>query len=173
MTHRPPTLREKRRYVLARIEPAGTAADPRELYYAVHDAVTSLWGDAAGALIHAAVIAVEGEFAVVRCRRGAERELSIAISTVTTCGGKHIALRTLAASGTIESLRERMAALQEPVPVPGAPAECTIGTMTCSVCHCAGQKIDVIEKGFKNTTRFFLTREDLEDNNATTIPDGI
>jgi ribonuclease P/MRP protein subunit POP5 len=159
--------------VLARIEPAGTAADPGELYYAVHEAVTSLWGDAAGALIHAAVIAVEGEFAIVRCRRGAERELSIAMSTVTTCDGKRIVLRTVAASGTIESLRERMASLQVPAPVEGAPAECVIGSMTCSVCYCAGQKIDVIEKGFKNTTRFFLTREDLEDNNATTIPDGI
>jgi hypothetical protein len=36
--------------------------------------------------------------------------------------------------------------------------------MTCPVCWCAGQKIDVIEKGFKNTTRFFLTKEDLEDS---------
>jgi hypothetical protein len=36
--------------------------------------------------------------------------------------------------------------------------------MTGPVCWCAGQKIDVIEKGFKNTTRFFLTREDLENS---------
>ena len=164
MTPRPPTLREKRRYVLARIDPHGTAPDPKELYYAVHDAVTSLWGDAAGALIHGAVIAVEGEYAIVRCRRGTERELTIALSTVISCGGRRVALRTVAASGTIESLRERIAALQEPAPVPAVPAECTIDGMTYPVCWCAGQKIDVIEKGFKNTTRFFLTREDLEDS---------
>ena len=109
MTPRPPTLREKRRYVLARIDPHGTVPDPKELYYAVHEAVTSLWGDAAGALIHVAVIAVEGEYAIVRCRRGTERELAIALSTVVSCGGRRVALRTVAASGTIESLRERIA----------------------------------------------------------------
>jgi hypothetical protein len=50
------------------------------------------------------------------------------------------------------------------VPVLDGPAECTIDGMICPVFWCAGQKIDVIEKGFKNTTRFFLTREDLEDS---------
>ena len=29
--------------------------------------------------------------------------------------------------------------------------------------QCIGQKIDVIEKGFKNTNRLFLTTEDLEE----------
>ncbi|WAC04464.1 MAG: Rpp14/Pop5 family protein [Methanoregula sp.] len=164
MTARPPTLREKRRYVLTRIEPAGTAPDPKEMYYSVYEAVTSLWGDAAGALIHVAVIAVEGDYVIVRCRRGAERELAIALSTVTSCGGKRVALRSVAASGTIESLRERISEFKDKAQVPGVPSECTIDGMAFSVCHCAGQKIDVIEKGFKNTTRFFLTREDLEDS---------
>jgi hypothetical protein len=29
--------------------------------------------------------------------------------------------------------------------------------------YCSGQKVDLIEKGFKNTNRLFLTREDLEE----------
>lgn len=163
MTARPPTLREKRRYVLVRIAPAGIVPEQKELYLSIHEATTSLWGDAAAALIQPAVVAAEGEFAVVRCRRGTERELSIALSTVTSCSGQRVALRSVATSGTIESLRERITSMQSPEPVSGAPAECTIDGRSCLVCHCEGQKVDVIEKGFKNTTRFFLTTEDLED----------
>jgi hypothetical protein len=31
------------------------------------------------------------------------------------------------------------------------------------ICQCNGQKVDVIEKGFKNTNRLFLTKEDMEE----------
>ena len=163
MTSRPPTLREKRRYVLIRIEPAGTVPDQKELYFAVHEAVSSLWGDAAAALIHMAVVAAEGTYVIVRCRRGMERELAIALTTVTTCGGQRISLRTVATSGTIESLRERIAVMRAPDAAVVVPDECTIDGRRHTVSNCSGQKVDVIEKGFKNTTRFFLTREDLED----------
>jgi ribonuclease P/MRP protein subunit POP5 len=163
VTSRPPTLREKRRYVLVRTDPAGTVADPKELYFAVHDAVSSLWGDAAAALIHMAVVAAEDRYVIVRCRRGTERELSIALTTVTSCGDQKISLRTLAISGTIESLRERIASLQVKETAVVPPEECIINGICYTICNCSGQKIDVIEKGFKNTTRFFLTKEDLED----------
>jgi ribonuclease P/MRP protein subunit POP5 len=149
--------------MLIRTEPAGTVPDQKELYYAVHEAVSSLWGDAAAALIHMAVVAAEHGYVVVRCRRGTERELAIALTTVTSCAGQRISLRTLATSGTIESLRERMAILRAPETPVVLPGECTIDGRSYNVCHCSGQKVDVIEKGFKNTTRFFLTREDLED----------
>jgi ribonuclease P/MRP protein subunit POP5 len=164
MTSRPPTLREKRRYVLVRIDPAGIVPDAKELYYAVNDAVASLWGDATAARVHAAVVAAEGEFAVVRCRRGTERELAIALITVTSCNGERIALRTLATSGTIESLKELIGSHQENIPAtPLQSEEYTVDGRTVVVSHCSGQKVDVIEKGFKNATRFFLTTEDLED----------
>jgi ribonuclease P/MRP protein subunit POP5 len=163
MTSRPPTLREKRRYVLVRTDPAGTVVDQKELYFAVHEAVSSLWGDAAAALIHMAVVAAESQYVFVRCRRGTERELAIALTTVISCGGQKISLRTLATSGTIESLRERIASLQVKETALVPPEECTINGIRYTVCNCSGQKIDVIEKGFKNTTRFFLTKEDLED----------
>jgi ribonuclease P/MRP protein subunit POP5 len=164
VTSRPPTLREKHRYVLVRIGTAGTIPEQKELYFAVHEAVSSLWGDAAAALIHMAVVTTDNEYMVVRCRRGTERELAIALTTVTSCGGQQIALRTLAMSGTIQSLRERIAALREKETAPALQEECTMDGKIYTVCHCSGQKVDVIEKGFKNATRFFLTREDLEDN---------
>jgi len=173
MTVRPPTLRDKRRYLLVRVDPPGTQIDQKELYYAVSDAVTSLWGDAVAAAIVQAVICAEGDYVVFRCRRGTERELAIALSTFTQVRDTKCALRIMAASGTIDSLRDRMKAPGRPGP-DGAPAEeCRFAGKEYLVAHCDGQKVDVIEKGFKNTNRLFLTREDLEEPHATTIPDGI
>lgn len=192
MSVRPPTLRENRRYILARVLPSGTPIDQKELYFAISDAVTSLWGDGMAAVITPAVVAAEGDFVFIRCRRGTERELSVALSTVTGCRETRIALRLLAASGTLESLRERIREMAPPaapepagtppVPegkdspelpesspvndvIPEAPdpvPEYPIGGIAYTVCHCDGQKVDVIEKGFKNTHRLFLTRQDLE-----------
>ncbi|WP_321507004.1 Rpp14/Pop5 family protein [uncultured Methanoregula sp.] len=189
MTVRPPTLRENRRYILARVLPAGTPIDQKELYFAISDAVTSLCGDSVAAVITPAVVAAEGDFVFIRCRRGTERELSIALSTVTGCRETKLALRILAISGTMESLRERIR-MMSPTPVvsaeqpaleptteppcetPASPEsiqeiqaplrEYEIGGITYTACHCDGQKVDVIEKGFKNTNRLFLTKEDLE-----------
>ncbi|MFA6225790.1 MAG: Rpp14/Pop5 family protein [Methanoregula sp.] len=195
MSTRPPTLREKHRYILARIEPAGTLLEQKELYYAISDAITSLWGDAITAIITPAVVALEHGHVVIRCRRGTERELAIALSTVTACRDVRICLRIIAASGTIESLRSRFRPKKYPKtktqpeietgPEPetvstGAYAgiepvmpECTFAKKTFVIVQCNSQKVDVIEKGFKNTNRLFLTKDDLEDLNATTISDRI
>nr|WP_320161464.1 Rpp14/Pop5 family protein [uncultured Methanoregula sp.] len=187
MSVRPPTLRENRRYILARVQPTGTPIDQKELYYAISDAVTSLWGDGMAAVITPAVVAAEGDYVFIRCRRGTERELAIALSTVTGCRETKLALRILATSGTMESLRERKNGMSPPVPAgqpPAKPAagipsgtpeipeqlpeataevpEYQIGGVAYTVTHCDGQKVDVIEKGFKNTNRLFLTRPDLE-----------
>jgi ribonuclease P/MRP protein subunit POP5 len=168
MTVRPPTLRDKRRYLLVRVDPAGTPVDQKELYYAVSDAITSLWGDAMAAVIVQAVICAEGDYVVIRCRRGSERELAIALSTITAVRDTRIALRIIAASGTIDSLRDRM----RPVEMAAAPAGAAEDTASAAcrydgkeylVLHEDGQKIDVIEKGFKNANRLFLTREDPEE----------
>jgi ribonuclease P/MRP protein subunit POP5 len=163
MGTRPPTLREKRRYLLVALEPAGTAVDQKDLYYALSDATTQLWGDATAAVITPAVVASEGQFFIIRCRRGTEHELAIALSTITTCRDTRIALRMVAASGTIESLRERIRCRMSPGPDQLAPGECIFDKKTFQLCQCNGQKVDVIEKGFKNTNRLFLTREDMEE----------
>jgi ribonuclease P/MRP protein subunit POP5 len=170
---RPPTLREKRRYLLARVDPAGTNPDPKDLYYAVYEGVVSLFGDMSAAAMQPSVIAVEGEYAILRCRRGAEPGFAIALSTITTCRDIPVALRILAVSGTIESLRERIAT-QGPVPKNEVTATSyQFDAAPVEVVQWYGHKVDVLEKGFKNTRRLFLTTEDLEIIHATTISDGL
>jgi len=163
MSTRPPTLREKRRYLLVQIEPAGTIIDKKDLYYTVSDATTSLWGDVVAAVITSAVVASEGQYVIIRCQRGTEQDLSIALSTITNCCDIPIALRMVAASGTIESLRERIRKVKTPGLGSISPRECTFDKKLFQINQCDGQKVDVIEKGFKNTNRLFLTREDLEE----------
>jgi len=162
MSTRPPTLREKRRYILVRIDPAGTDLDQKDLYYAVSDATSQLWGDAMAAVIMPAVVAAEGQFVIIRCRRGTEHELATAISTITACRDTRIALRMVAASGTIESLNDRIPRQTAP-DLEQNPRECRFDKKLFQISHCNGQKVDVIEKGFKNTNRLFLTKEDLEE----------
>jgi ribonuclease P/MRP protein subunit POP5 len=162
MSSRPPTLRENRRYILVRVEPAGTVIDQKELYYAISDAVTFLWGDAAAGVITQAVVAAENGHVIIRCLRGTEKDLAIAISTVTACRDVRLALRIVAASGTIESLRERIRGQQAPEePVPDTSGR-IFENKEIDIVYCNGQKVDVIEKGFKNAHRLFLTRSDLE-----------
>jgi ribonuclease P/MRP protein subunit POP5 len=168
MSVRPPTLREKRRYLLARIEPCGVPLEAKDLYYTIHEAATSLWGDVVVAAMQPAVIALEEGYAILRCRRGTERECAIALSTITACRDYQIALRIIAASGTIDSLRDRIHAMGAYAPQHresemDANEEFTFDTRTFEVVHCDGHKLDVIEKGFKNTNRLFLTTEDLEE----------
>lgn len=164
MSPRPPTLRENRRYILARIEPAGSPADQKELYYAIADAVASLWGDSVAGIIKPAVVAAENGHVFIRCLRGTEKELLVALSTVTGCREVRLALRPVAVSGTMESLRERI----RDRPAPDGSVSDTGGHMfdrkEVIALYCNGQKVDVIEKGFKNAHRLFLTRSDLENS---------
>jgi ribonuclease P/MRP protein subunit POP5 len=162
VTPRPPTLRDKRRYLLVMIEPAGTPVDQKELYYAIADAITALYGDAAAAIMIQAVVAAEGEYVFIRCRRGTERELATALSTITSCREARIALRIIAASGTMESLRDRVRSTENPKPAEEGGEDIIFDKKIFTPVYCNGQKVDVIEKGFKNTHRFFLTREDME-----------
>jgi ribonuclease P/MRP protein subunit POP5 len=162
MSPRPPTLREKRRYLLVSVEPFGTIIDRKDLHYAVCDAVTTLWGDLTAAIIMPAVISSEGRCVIIRCRRGTERELSIALSTITGCRDTPIALRIIAASGTINTLREKIHCLKTPDQETFSQEEYTVGEKPVQILYCYGQKVDVIEKGFKNTNRLFLIKEDME-----------
>ena len=190
MSVRPPTLREKRRYLLAKIEPCGMPVEGKDLYYAIHEAATSLWGDVVVAAMQPAVIAIEDGYAILRCRRGTEREFAISLSTVTGYRDTRIALRIIATSGTIDTLRDRIKDLGPYVMKNGKvtsaetgdssknqsmetgdssgsastdPRDCTFDTRVYQIVHCDGHKVDVIEKGFKNTHRLFLTTADLEE----------
>ncbi len=162
MSTRPPTLREKRRYLLVTIDPPGTEINQKDLYYTISDATTQLWGDVVAALIMPAVVASEGQFVIIRCLRGTEHELATVLSTISLCRDSRIALRMVAASGTIDSLRDRMRRVKidrEEICL----RDCTFDKKLYQISQCNGQKVDVIEKGFKNTNRLFLTKEDLEE----------
>ena len=152
-----PSQRERRRYVLVRFEPAGVSPDPREVYAAVAEACTALWGDAAASEISPSVMAWEGQ-AIIRCRRGTEDRLATAIATVTRVGEERVAMRTVTTSGTLHAIRSRMY----------PPAELLwekkvgIGGRVFLARAYSGQKVDLIEKGIKGQEMLFFADEDGE-----------
>ena len=108
MSTRPPRCEMKRRYLLVRIEPAGTIIDQKDLYYAVSECRNLSLGRCDGCSYHASSGCIGGQYAIIRCQRGTEQDLSVALSTITTCRETRIALRMVAASGTIDTLREKV-----------------------------------------------------------------
>lgn len=106
----PPTLRINKRYVLCRIVPHGIDADGKAVYYAVYDAVSSLFGDNGAAEIGMSVVHTEGNWAIIRCTRGTEKKLQAAISTVCSIGDMPCAIRPVLTSGTILTLKEKIRA---------------------------------------------------------------
>ncbi len=156
MTPIPPSLREKKRYLLERVLPEGFEPDRRSLHPAVHDAVTSLWGDVGMAEI-SAVVVKSGAFVVIRCRRGEEGRLITALATVNRVGDTRCALRPVAVSGTIAALCRRMKSPGES-PEPGCIT--WSGRMYESY-NRSGQKVDLIEKGFMTREQLFFTQNDV------------
>ena len=159
MKPRPPAMRTKRRYILARILPYGMVVDPKEVYLSVVEAATSLFGDAAVGLAQPAVVFCDGGYAVVRCRRGTEKEIATALATVTAFGDERAALRTVAVSGTIHALRRRIKPIR---PLSGA-GEAKIGENCFTVYRYPRQKVDLVEKGIKHQKPLFFTEADLEE----------
>ena len=145
MKPRPPTLRQNRRYVLVRVVPASLVPDGKALYFAIAEAVTSLYGDVGAAMIDQAVVAVERGHAVVRCRRSEEEWLIGAIATVTTVGETACALHPRAISGTILSLRDRLV----PPPKPVVLDERADGDVVRRRCRVGAARVDVIEHDYK------------------------
>ncbi len=152
-----PSHRERRRYVLARFQPEGIAPDPREVYAAVVEACTSLWGDAAASEISPSVMAWEGH-AIVRCRRGTEDRLVTALSTITRIAGGRAALRTIATGGTLHAIRQR----GHPLPGPLGERKMSVGGRAFLARSYPGQKVDSVEKGIKGQEFMFFTDEDGE-----------
>ena len=152
-----PSQRERRRYILVRFEPERVSPDPRELYAAVADACTSLWGDAAASEISPSVMAWEGQ-AIIRCRRGTEDRLATAVATITRVGDRRVAARTVTTSGTLHGIRSR------PFPRPEAlwEREVGIGGRAFLARGYAGQKVDLIENGIKGQEMLFFADEDGE-----------
>ncbi|HJJ28262.1 MAG TPA: ribonuclease P [Methanocorpusculum sp.] len=104
----PPTLREKRRYVLIRISGGPAELAQKDIYRAVLDAVSGVFGDFGAAKIHPAVVWSEGAYAIVRCTRGTEKDLCAALACVSRCAGESAAFRTVVTSGTIAGAKDKM-----------------------------------------------------------------
>ncbi|HVN65531.1 MAG TPA: Rpp14/Pop5 family protein [Methanomicrobiales archaeon] len=152
-----PSQRERRRYILARFAPEGIAPDPRELYAAVAEACTALWGDVAASEISPSVMAWEGH-AILRCRRGTEDRLATALATITRIGEERAAVRTITTSGTLHAIRSRPSPRQEVL----REKKVGIGGRVFLAKAYPGQKVDLIEKGIKGKELLFFTDEDGE-----------
>lgn len=161
MSPRPPSMRDKRRYLLVQVFPRSLAYDPKDLYLAIQDAVTSVWGDVRSARIQAAVVAGGPGYGIIRCVRGMELQLATAVSTVIMISGQHACLRSCAVSGTIAALQRR-----------GIPQMCTSFPVDAvatfdgrdfAIRYREGEKVDLLEKGFKTQELLFLTEQDLEE----------
>jgi ribonuclease P/MRP protein subunit POP5 len=158
MKPRPPTMREKHRYILARLFP-WPGPDSKSLYLAVLEAVTSLFGDSGAARIRMAVVHTSGTSAIFRCRRGTEQDLMVALSTVISVGDRRVAISTRAVSGTIRSLKDCI--YEEHTVREGR--EILVGGEPFVIVNRSGEQLDLIEKGFKNQKLLFLTTTDIEE----------
>jgi len=158
MKPRPPTLRPRRRYILARIDPVWVSPDTRSIFTAIQDAATALYGDRLTARMEPAVIAAEAGHVIIRCRRGTERELATACATVTEAGGIPIAIRPRSTSGTIATLRGKIPAVQveegEPVILDGREYRTR---------YMPRQKVDLSATGITHQELLFFSTTDLEE----------
>jgi ribonuclease P/MRP protein subunit POP5 len=164
-------MRDKRRYILVRIFPPWSNPGTKDLFLTIQEAVTSASGDATASAIQMAVVHASGEFAIVRCNRGTEKVLEQALATVSCIGSDPLSLRPVATSGTILSLKEKIEQ-KTPRSPPGKKTVNHEGKLYDAYCY-HGQKIDLLEKGFKSRELLFLTKEDIEEGNATTVSDGL
>jgi len=159
MRPRPPAMRTKRRYILARILPYGATPDQKEVYLSVVEAATSLFGDAAVGLAQPAVVFCDGGYAVIRCRRGTEKDIATALATVTAIGVCRAALRAVAVSGTIHALKRRV----RPIRPLSGDGEMTIEGRCFTMYRYPCQKVDLVEKSIKHQKLLFFTEPDLEE----------
>ncbi len=152
-------MRQKRRYILARVLPSGSCPDQKQVYLAVLDAATALFGDAEIGLAQPAVVYSDDQYMIVRCSRGSEDAIATALATVTAVDDRRVALRTIAVSGTILSLKQRMRHVR-PVTEPG---EYALGERYFTMYRYPRQKVDLVEKSIKHQKLLFFTETDLEE----------
>ena len=140
----PPTLRESRRYVLFRLL-GGTVPTQKDIYRTMADSVTSLFGDAGAAKMHPAVVWSNGDYAIARCTRGFEQSLIAALSIITKSAGEQVTFRSLATSGTILGLKQKVILEKtDDATFPGY--------------LCYGKKVDNLSK---DKGHRYLTRDDI------------
>ena len=161
MKPRPPTMRGKRRYILARLDPPSVTFSGRDLYYAIAESLTSLYGDSGMACIGPSVVSCTGGYAIIRCTRSTEGRVVAGLAAVHQVQEVSVAVRSIRTSGTMRSLRRHLAGMG-----PGAPLgeqDAYFQGRSWTGVQYPGGKVDLFEKGFKNQQPLFLTEEDLEE----------
>lgn len=161
MKARPPTLRLKKRYILARIDPPWICPAPKDLAAAFNQALTGLYGDKTSAEAEMGLISFESGFAEIRCRRGYEMVVRTALSTVISVNEEAVAVRSLVTSGTLSGIRKRRTGILRQIPEESGDEE-LLGKIY-SVRRYPCQKVDLVEKGIKGQELLFLTQDDLEE----------
>lgn len=161
MKPRPPTMREKRRYILVRMDPPTLSVDGRDFYYAIAESVTSIYGDTGMARIQPAVISCGEGYAIIRCTRSSEKELLAGLAAVSHVHEKKMVIRSILTSGTMCSLHQYLAEVKEKTP--NMEQDVTFQGRSFIAIRFQGTKVDLFEKGFKNQELLFLTEEDLEE----------
>ena len=155
----PPTLRQKKRYVLFRITPHDAGFDGKQVYYAVYEGLSSLYGDFGAAEVSMAVVFCEDNYAIIRCRRGSEKMLIKAAPTVNRINGNSCALHPVLTSGTIAALRRRMPKESEAAP----EKKVVLSGKVYAARRRSQEKVDLYEDGIKNQEILYFTNDDLED----------
>jgi ribonuclease P/MRP protein subunit POP5 len=154
-------MRTKRRYILVRVEPEYLPISPRDLYYSLLEAITTIFGDSGAAKVQPAVLSCTGGVAIVRCVRNTEAMVFSSLPTVTRVAEHRVALRSCATGGTLLSLRRRLGESPRTPAEIGDDVEFDGNSYQTVRYH--GEKVDLIEKGFKSQTLLFLTQQDLEE----------
>jgi len=157
----PPTLRRKKRYMLATMDPPGIEPDPRELYHVISDAVSSLYGDGKAAAIGLSVISAQANQVIFRYTRGYDKEVRTALATVTDMADQRIALRAKVTSGTLHALRRKLPRKTDTEP---GLSEVEYHGRTYCARRYHGQKVDLLEKGIKRQELLYITQDDLEES---------
>jgi RNase P/RNase MRP subunit POP5 len=119
-----PAMRENFRYILVRIEPYDAQSlyawaseeehetisqyNAKELYYTISAAITDWYGDCIAAQIGVAIPAIVGPFAIIRMRRGTERDVFTILPLIREHLHSEIRLVPLQTSGTIRTLKKEI-----------------------------------------------------------------
>lgn len=170
MTVRPPTLRVRYRYILASVSPPYREIDPKRMHRAISEAVTSLLGDVQSAGIQVGVMGVVNGSAILRCQRGCEHLLQLALSTVTAVDGIRLSLTPVAVSGTMKTLKKK---------IPPSPAflnvgEREIGGRPYAEWRAEDGRIDFIAKGIRTEETLYIIHDEMEEMSyAASISNGI
>ena len=103
-----PTLRQRRRYVLARVL-AEEQPPKDQLVRAVFAEGGMLYGDVGMSELRLKVVHVEDGWVLIRCQRGEQMRLVALLACMAHVGGQRVHIMPIATTGTIRSAMRRIA----------------------------------------------------------------